>query len=171
MNFPLGGMFNSRINLNLREDKGYTYGASSRFSGGKTLGRFQAGADLKKENTGDGIKEILHEISNFKKNGMTQAELLSMRSAYTQSEALNYETPFNKATFLNHLLTYELSPSYRDEQAEIINSITLEELNNLAKKLLDINDMQIVVVGDAKQVKSQLESFGLDIVMLEASNL
>lgn len=171
MNFPLGGMFNSRINLNLREDKGYTYGASSRFIGGKTLGRFQAGADLKKDNTGDGIKEILKEIKNFRENGMTQAELLSMRSAYTQSEALNYETPFNKATFLNHLLTYELTSSYREEQTDIINSITAQELNLLAKKLLDTNDMQIVVVGDAKQVKSQLESFGLDIVMLEADEL
>lgn len=171
MNFPLGGMFNSRINLNLREDKGYTYGASSRFNGGKTLGRFQAGADLKKENTGDGINEILKEIKNFRENGMTQAELLSMRSAYTQSEALNYETPFNKATFLNHLLTYELTSSYREEQADIINSITADELNLLAKKLLDTNDMQIVVVGDAKQVKSQLESLGLDIVILEADEL
>lgn len=168
MNFPLGGMFNSRINLNLREDKGYTYGASSQFVGGKTLGRFQAGADLKQPNTADGIKEILNEIKSYQASGMTQEELMSMRSAYTQSEALNYETPYSKANFLNHLLTFELPREYRQEQTQIINNISLKELNKLAAKLLNTNDMQIVVVGDAEKVKSQLDSLGLEIVMLES---
>ncbi|GAA0857639.1 pitrilysin family protein [Aliiglaciecola litoralis] len=170
MNFPLGGMFNSRINLNLREDKGYTYGASSQFIGGKTLGRFQAGADLKQQNTADGIKEILNEIKTYQRSGMTEAELSSMRSAYTQSEALNYETPYNKASFLNHLLTFDLAKEYRQEQTKIINSITREELNTLAAKLLDTNDMQIVVVGDAQKVKGQLDSLGMEIVILESED-
>jgi zinc protease len=168
MNFPLGGMFNSRINLNLREDKGYTYGASSQFAGGKTLGRFQAGADLKRQNTADGIREILQEIQTYSEHGMTEAELMSMRSAYTQSEALSYETPYSKATFLNHLLTFDLSSSYRQQQAQIINQIERAELNALAAKLLNIETMQIVVVGDAEIVQPQLASIGLEIVILES---
>lgn len=169
MNFALGGNFNSRINQNLREDKGYTYGASSAFVGGKTLGRFQAGADLKKENTGDGITELLNEIEHYQQQGMTEPELLMMRSAFTQSEALNYETPYSKAAFLNHLLTYGLDKGYREKQAEMINSTSREALNELAKQLLDTNKMQIVVVGDASELMKQLQPLGREVVMMTVS--
>ena len=169
MNFPLGGMFNSRINLNLREDKGYTYGASSGFSGGKTLGRFQAGADLKRDNTVDGIQEFFDEISGYQQSGMTEDELALMRQAYTQSEALEYETPSAKARFLRHLLVYELDKSYRDEQTAIIKSISREELNQLAKQQLDLNSMQLVVVGDAKVIGESLKSLNRPIIPLEVA--
>ncbi|GAB2686182.1 insulinase family protein [Aliiglaciecola aliphaticivorans] len=169
MNYPLGGMFNSRINLNLREDKGYTYGASSRFVGGKTLGRFQASADVKQENTGDSIKEFLTEIQRFSQNGMTQSELLSMRSAYTQADALSYETPSSKANFLNHLLTYDLDREYRDIQADVIENITLSELNDIARELLDIKRMQVIVVGDADKIKPQLTELGREVVEINVS--
>lgn len=167
MNFPLGGMFNSRINLNLREDKGYTYGASSRFIGGKTLGRFVASANVKKENTADSISEILTEISTFRQSGMTDAELKLMRSAYTQSEALSYETPGDKASFLNHLLTYELNREYREKQGEVIRTISVEELNMLASKLLSVDEMQIIVVGDKSVILPQLETLDRQIIDLD----
>lgn len=167
MNFALGGMFNSRINLNLREDKGYTYGASSGFVGGKTLGWFQAEADLKVDHTADGIKEIIKEIENYRQNGMTQQELLLMRSAYTQGDALAYETPSSKAEFLRHLLTFDLDKSYSEEQNKIISSITTEELNALAAKLLRLEQMQIVVVGDAQIIRQQLKSLGREVVDLQ----
>ena len=169
MNFALGGMFNSRINLNLREDKGYTYGASSGFAGGKTLGWFHAGADLKVENTADGIKEILKEIQDYRQNGMTQQELLLMRNAFTQGDALAYETPSSKAEFLRHLLTYDLDKSYRKDQNNIISTITTEELNALAAKLLRLEQMQIVVVGDAQVIREQLKTLGREIIDLQVS--
>lgn len=166
MNFPLGGMFNSRINLNLREDKGYTYGASSGFVGGKSLGRFYASADLKKENTTDGIAEFFSEISKYQKQGMTENELALMRQAYTQSEALRYETPGNKASFLRHLLTYQLEDNYRDKQNKIINQISIEELNGLAQKHLNLDSMQIIVVGDAATIKADLETLGRPVISM-----
>lgn len=169
MNFPLGGMFNSRISLNLREDKGYTYGASSSFVGGKTLGYFQAGADVKIANTGDAIAEFLREIDQFHDQGMTEEELHMMRSAYTQSEALNYETPYSKARFLNHLLAYELDRDYREAQFELIRQIDVEELNRLAKRLLDSSEMQIVVVGDSEVVMPQLLPLGRPIIKMNIS--
>jgi zinc protease len=166
MNFALGGMFNSRINLNLREDKGYTYGASSNFVGGKTLGWFQAEADLKVANTADGIKEIMTEIDDYGQNGMDQQELLLMRNAYTQGDALAYETPSSKAEFLLHLLTYGLDKRYSKAQNKIINNITAEELNELATKLLNPEQMQIVVVGDADVIRQQLKTLGREIADL-----
>lgn len=167
MNYPLGGMFNSRINLNLREDKGYTYGASSQFIGGKTLGRFQASADVKQANTGDSIAEILNEIKTFSEHGMSESELASMRSAYSQSEALSYETPSSKANFLNHLLAYGLEREYRDRQGEIIENVTLAELNEIARDLLEIKHMQVIVVADAQKVKPQLSELGREIVEIQ----
>ncbi|WP_158770664.1 pitrilysin family protein [Paraglaciecola sp. L1A13] len=166
MNFALGGVFSSRINLNLREDKGYTYGASTGFIGGKTLGWFDASADLKQENTADGIQEMLNEISVYHDKGMTQVELELMRNAFTQGDALEYETPASKAGFLRHLLTYNLDKSYRATQTNIINNISKSELNALAAKVLDPNSMQIVVVGDASVIRTQLAGIGREIVDL-----
>lgn len=170
MNFALGGMFNSRINLNLREDKGYTYGASSRFVAGKSLGRFQASADLKKANTKDGIQEFFNEISRYYEGGATEAELALMRSAYTQSEALRYETPGSKSSFLRHLLTYELDKNYKLEQNQIINTISQDEVAALAKKYLQLESMQVVVVGDAAAIEESLTTLGRPIVKLEITH-
>lgn len=169
MNFALGGNFNSRINLNLREDKGYTYGASTGFAGGKVRGRFQAEADLKKDNTADGIHEFFSEITQFATQGATKEEMMFMRSAYTQSEALSYETPYNKSAFLRRLVTFDLDKGFRDKQIQIIESISLNEINKLAKKHLDISSMQVVVVGDAKSIKEELESLGRPVISLEVS--
>ncbi|WP_408635743.1 M16 family metallopeptidase [Paraneptunicella aestuarii] len=157
MNFPLGGSFNSRINLNLREDKGYTYGAGSTFLGGKTLGYFRAGGAMKHENSADALTELLFEIDRFHEQGMTAEELAFMRSAYTMGDALSYETPANKAGFLLQLNAYSLTPDYVAEQNDIINSISLDEINQLAKTHLDSATMQIMVVGDVSLLQPQLQ--------------
>ncbi|GGD57057.1 M16 family metallopeptidase [Lacimicrobium alkaliphilum] len=163
MNFPLGGMFNSRINLNLREDKGYTYGASSAFVGGKTLGWFQAGASVKLENTGDALNEFLTEIDTYQQQGMTSEELSTLRLAYLQGEALDYETPGQKARFLRHLLTFDLPADYVREQQQIIRTIGLAELNQLSREKLETENMQIIVVGDKQKLLPQLQSLGREI--------
>lgn len=165
-NFALGGMFNSRINMNLREDKGYTYGARSAFIGGKQLGRFQIGSDVKQANTGDAIQEVLDELALYQQKGMTEAELATMRNAYTLSDALNYETPGDKASFLRQLLSYDLPADYTSVQNRLIEQITLAELNQLAADNFKAEDLQIIVVGDASKITPQLESLGREVVPL-----
>ncbi|MDM7860041.1 pitrilysin family protein [Alteromonas sp. ASW11-36] len=169
MNFPLGGHFNSRINLNLREDKGYTYGANSYFSGGKTLGIFAAGGDFNAPNTLESIQEILREMSEYKRDGITAQELAFLKSAYTQGDALDYETPAAKARFLRHLLVYELDKSFSEEQLAIIQGITAEEINLVAKALIQPQDMHIIVVGDATSLEPQLAELGREIIRFNAS--
>lgn len=169
MNFPFGGNFNSRINLNLREDKGYTYGASSGFSGGKTQGRFQMQTDLKKEFTAEGISELLAELAHYQSKGVTADEMAFMRNAYTQSEALNYETPYSKLIFLRRLITFGLDSEYRDRQLDIINSIESTEVSLLAEEALDSSTMQILVVGDAKVIGPKLQDIGRPIVPVEVT--
>lgn len=167
MNFPLGGMFNSRINLNLREDKGYTYGARSGFRGGKLTGTFSAGADVAGQHTVASIQEFLKEMETFKTSGMTQDELELMKKAYTQRDALSSETPTRKAGILIRMLGYDLDKEYRERQKDIINNASTEELNALAAKWLDTESMDIIVVGDAADLREKLAVLGREIVDLE----
>ena len=166
MNYPLGSAFNSRINLNLREDKGYTYGASSYFSAGKTLGRFSAGASVKKEHTFDAMVEIEQELNNYQENGLTHDEVDFMRQAISQNEALSYETPSKKSGFLRQLLQFNLPENYSEQQNKIINTITLKQLSDIAAKELS-QPMQWIVVGDGQVIRSQLEQMNLEIVDLQ----
>ena len=166
-NFPLGGAFNSRINLNLREDKGYTYGARSGFAGGKNLGRFSAGADVNAEFTQQSLVELLNELDRYQSEGMTQEELVFLQSAYTQSDALSYETPRQKASFLSHILAFELDRDYSTKQLTIISNIKREELNELSARWLDTNTIDIVIVGDATSILPQLNEFDREVIAMD----
>jgi len=171
MNFPLGDDFNSRINLNLREDKGYTYGAFSAFNGGKTLGWFEAGADLKQEFTAAGIMELLGEINHYQQRGITDAELSYMQNAFTLSEALEYETPLDKASFLRRLLAYDLPVNYKKAQKAILLNISKAEIDAVAAKALHPELLQIVVVGDKNVILPQLETLGIAIKEVRPAGL
>ncbi|NDV91883.1 insulinase family protein [Alteromonas sp. 345S023] len=166
MNFPLGGGFNSRINLNLREDKGITYGANSAFLGGKTIGWFEVSTDLTASETAVGINEIFNEIANYVDHGPTEDELRFMRNAFTLSDALEFETPTSKARFLRQLQNFDLPKDYRSEQIRIIRDISKQEVHNLARQYLSQNTMQVIVVGDKATVLPQLTSLDMPIIEL-----
>ena len=170
MNFPLGGAFNSRINLNLREDKGFTYGANSGFVGGKTLGWFEVSTDLTAVNTGEGITEILKEINRYRTEGVTEEEIAFMRNAFTLSDALEFETPASKARFLRQLLSYGLEKGYREEQLDIINHIDKKTIDALAKQYLNLDKMQIIVVGDKAKILPQLNALSMPIIELSVES-
>ncbi|SET40746.1 M16 family metallopeptidase [Thalassotalea agarivorans] len=164
MNFPLGGAFNSRINLNLREDKGYTYGAGAYFSGDKEAGRYTAYGEVRADATDASIVEFVKEIDNYAANGITDEELSFMRAAVNQRDARKYETPRAKLGFLGQILEYDLSPSFVAEQAKIVETISKDEINGLAKKHLNLKEMVFVVVGDAKTLRPQLEALGYEVI-------
>lgn len=166
-NYVLGGAFNSRINLNLREDKGYTYGASSRFFSTKTPGMFYAGAGVKAIATDSSVHEFMKEIKDYVNTGITDKELAFMKSSIGQSEAREYETLYQKAGFLSDILRYGLDKSYVAEQQKIIENITRDEINKIAKENLPFANMIIVVVGDASSTKPGLERLGYEIVELD----
>ncbi len=169
MNFPLGGAFNSRINLNLREDKGWTYGARCYFSGDDDPGPFTASAGVKAEATDSSVVEFMKEINNYKVKGITPDELAFMRSSISQRDARNYETPWQKAGFLRRIIHYNLPATFVDEQTAIINSITKEEIDALAKKHLKDENMYIMVVGDGASVRPKLEKLGYEVVDLNVT--
>ncbi|MGK0500002.1 MAG: zinc protease [Oceanicoccus sp.] len=164
MNFPLGGAFNSRINLNLREDKGYTYGARSGFSGNKLLGSFRASAEVRADVTDKALLEFVREIKGFTEKGITAEELAFMRNAVIEKDALKYETPRAKLNFLAQILDYDMTPEFVQQQMEIVRNISAEQINNLAQEQLQLKDMVIVVVGDSKVLEPQLKALGYEVI-------
>ena len=164
MNYTLGGAFNSRINLNLREDKGWTYGARSYFSSSQDAGPFTAQAGIRANATDSAVYEFVKEIKDFKENGITPDELEFLRNSIGQRDARNYETPYQKAGFLGRIIRYDLDANYVEQQAEIIKTITKEEIDALAKKHLDLDNIYILVVGDAASHREKLEALGYEVV-------
>ncbi|MCQ8877667.1 insulinase family protein [Pseudoalteromonas shioyasakiensis] len=164
MNFALGGNFNSRINLNLREDKGYTYGARTRFWGDATSGGFTASAAVRADSTAASITEFTNELNKYAQQGISDEELNFMRQAINQKDALKYETPNAKLSFLAQILEHNLEPSFVKERSKIVSTITKDEINELAAKHLNTKEMVYLVVGDAKTLKPELEKFDMKVV-------
>lgn len=164
MNYPLGGAFNSRINLNLREDKGWTYGARTFFSGDDDPGPFTASAGVKAAATDSAVYEFMRELRDYQQNGITKEELSFMRNSIGQRDARSYETPWQKAGFLQRIVHYGLDKSFVDKQRDIIQNITKDEIDRLARKYVKTENMYILVVGDAASHRENLQKLGYDVV-------
>ncbi|KQA17453.1 M16 family metallopeptidase [Vibrio metoecus] len=166
-NFNLAGNFNSRINLNLREDKGYTYGAGSYFASNREIGAIVFNAPVRADVTVDAIQEMIKEMRQFSQTGITEEEMKFLRLAVGQQDALLYETPAQKAQLISSILTYSLDRDYLQQRNEIVKSVKRSTLNQLAAKWFNPDDYQIIVVGDTKQLKPQLEKLGIALEELE----
>jgi zinc protease len=167
-NFVLGGAFNSHININLRETKGWTYGARSGFNGTKFAGPFTASAGIKADATDSSIVEFMKEIKNYADAGIKDDEVAFMKSSIGQQDALKYETAGQKAGFIKRILDYNLSKDYVDQQQNIIKTITKDDINALAKKHLPYNNMVIVIVGNRAKYLDRVKALGYEVVELDA---
>jgi zinc protease len=161
MNFPLGGNFNSRLNLNLREEKGWTYGIRSGFQGGRNPGPFTISTSVKTAATDSALAEIFKEMNNFNQKGITDEELAYAKKSFTQSDALRYETQYDKARFLGEIVSYDLPADFISQQNSVLQSLSKEEINGLTKELLPVDKMIIVVVGDKDKIQAGLEKVNL----------
>lgn len=167
MNYTLGGDFNSRLNINLRENKGYTYGARSNFSSGKYNGDFVFSSGIRADATDSALTEVLNEISQYQKNGIKPDELTFMKSSIGQRDARLYETPGQKAGFINRMLEYNLPSNFVKQQNTILNNLTKARVDGLAHKWLDLSKMNILLVGDKKKILPGLKKFGFEIIELD----
>jgi zinc protease len=123
LNYPLGAQFSSRLNLNLREDKGWTYGARSIFKGDKYTGEFVFSSGIRANATDSALSEIMRELKEYL-TGPTDAEMSFLKSAIRQSDARQYETGFQKAAFLARILDYNLPDNYVELQNKILQNIS-----------------------------------------------
>lgn len=166
-NYNLGGSFNSRVNLNLREDKGWTYGARSGFSANKYSGAFAFSSGIKAGATDSALYEVMKDIKNYAENGVSDEEVSFMKNSIGQSEARNYETGIQKAVFIGRILEYDLPPDFVNRQTQILKTISKTELNAIARKYLNVNRMNILLVGDKQLILPGLKRLGYDIIELD----
>ncbi|MFN5335470.1 MAG: M16 family metallopeptidase [Bacteroidota bacterium] len=167
MNYNLGGAFNSRININLREDKGWTYGSRTNFDGNPYGGTFEFSSGIKAEATDSALLEIIREIKDYVEKGIKDDEMSFMKSAIGQRDALRYETPGQKAGFIGRILEYNLPGDYVEQQNKLLQEITKEEINAIAKKWLQLDKMNILLVGDKDKVMAGLKKLDYEIVELD----
>lgn len=160
MNYSFGGSFNSRLNLNLREDKEFTYGIRSGFAGTKYPGYFQIACSVRRTATDSSLSEIFKEIKEFR-NGLKDDEIAFTKSALLNSESLRYETLAQKAGFLSRIIRYDLPGDYTVAQSKILKEVSKDELNALGTKYIDPNKMIILVVGNKYAIRDKIEKLGL----------
>jgi zinc protease len=168
MNYGLGGDFNSRLNLNLREDKGWTYGARSGFSADNYSGDFEFSAGIRADATDSALVEVMKELNNYRNNGITDEELKFMKNSLGQRDALLYETGFQKAGFIGRILDYNLPANYVTQQNKILAALTKEQVNATAKKMLTPDKMNILLVGDKAKIYEGVKKLGYEIIELDA---
>ncbi|MGN6294385.1 MAG: M16 family metallopeptidase [Chitinophagaceae bacterium] len=168
LNYALGGDFNSRLNLNLREDKGWTYGARSSFSGDEYDGDFKFSSGIKAEATDSALGEVIKEIRNYAANGITEDELAFMKNAIGQRDARAYETSIQKAGFIRMILDYNLPANYTATQAKILQNMTKKEMDGLIKKHISADRLNMLLVGDKAKILPGLQKMGYKIIELDA---
>lgn len=167
MNFPFGGAFNCRLNINLREDKGWTYGARGGFNGNDYTGSYLFSSGIKANETDSALMEIVKEFKNYTVDGISENEIAFMKSSISQSDARKYETGFQKAGFLGNILKHNLPATYVNEQTQILNSMNKATIDNFIKKWMRWDAMNIVLTGDLESLKPKLEAMKYTVIELD----
>jgi zinc protease len=165
MNYKLGGSFSGNVNLILREEKGYTYGARTGFSGSKIKGTFKASSSVRTNTTGESVSIFKEQIAAYK-NGVSQEDLDFTKNAMIKSNARRFETQFSLLGMLQEMSIYDLPADYIAEEEAIIGAMTLEHHKQLANKYLDESKMAYVIIGDAATQFAQFKDMGFDEVKL-----
>lgn len=160
MNQILGGAFSSRLNMNLREKNGYTYGATSSLVSDKLVGSFRASASVRNEVTDSAIKEFIFELNNIKKDNVTQEELQNIKNYLTGSFARSLENPQTIANFAINIDRYDLPEDYYTTYLQKIADVTLKDVQEMATKYITPEKTYILVVGKGEEISEGISKYG-----------
>lgn len=160
LNTIFGGQFSSRLNHNLREEKGYTYGIHSGFDYYKDATAFNISTSVSSENTGNAIKEIINEMNKIQ-NGVTNEELKFAKSSISKRFPLNFETYGQIASNISNKIKYNLPNNYFNDYLKKINKVSSDEIKTAAVKNFHPKKSVILVVGDKEKILPQLERLKL----------
>ena len=168
MNHVIGGGAAGRLFLNLREEKGYTYGVYSNFTALRYPGPWQAGGNMRTEATAGALVEFFNEIRRIREKQVPAAELAASKRAIAARFALSLEQPAAILGLAIARKQYDLSADYWDNYPARIMAVSADEVQRVARKYLDPDAMQLVAVGDASKLKNVLEQYGAVEVYDEA---
>jgi len=156
----LGGGPAARLFLNLREDKGYTYGAYSGFGGSKFRGTWVSSSEVRTEVTEGAMKEFMYELKRLRDERVPADELDNAKRAIVGSFALSLEQPQG---LLQNIITqklFDLPADYWDTYPQKVSAVTAEDIQRIAQKYIDLDRLQVVAVGDAAKAREMLAKYG-----------
>ncbi|MCU0654684.1 MAG: insulinase family protein [Polyangiaceae bacterium] len=165
MNTILGGQFSSRINLNLREKHGYTYGAGSNFAMRQGAGPFSLSGAIVSEHTGNALREIFAELEGIRSKPVTEEELADAKAYLIRRLPSYFESATETASTLGSMAVYDLPLDEFTRRAERLERVTREDIQRVASKYLAADRFQVIVVGDAARIRDGIE--GLKLGKLE----
>jgi zinc protease len=161
MNMLLGGLFSSRINLNLREGHGYTYGASSSFDWRRQAGPFVVATAVRSDATAAAAQEVLTEIDRIRAEKVS-AEELSLATSYLEGVfPIRYETTAAIARALAAMVVYDLPADYFDTYRDRVQAVSASDVLRAAREFLHPEELQLVAVGDPSVVREPLAAMNL----------
>ena len=159
INYRLGGAFTSILNQILREEKGYTYGASSYFQEMKVKAPFAVATSVRSDATFESVKIIKEEMEKYRK-GITENDLQFIKNCMILSNALRFETNGALIGMLSTMSKYDLPDDYIKKEESVINNMTIEEHKAITDKYIIPDKMYYVIVGDAATQMNPLEKIG-----------
>lgn len=160
MNEILGGGPQARLFMNLREDKGYTYGAYSNFGGSKYRGTVVASSEVRTDVTEGAMKEFMYELNRMRDEKVSTADLDNGKRSLVGGFALTLEQP---ASLLQNLVIqklYDMPADYWDVYPQKVMAITAEDVQRVAQKYIDMGHLQVIAVGDASKTREILAKYG-----------
>jgi len=167
LNMLFGGTFTSRLNLNLRERNGYTYGVRSRFAFRSRPGPFQISTAVAADVTADAVREIVSELERLLDGGPDEEEVAAARDFAAGVFPLRLETASQVAARVTEQVIYGLADDYHDTYRERVRAVSVDEAAAAGRRHIRPDEIQIVVVGDAEAVGSRLEGLDLGPVEVE----
>lgn len=159
MNTILGGSFSSRLNQNLRETYGFTYGAGSSLSSDKLVGHFTASTTVRNSATDSAITEIYNELSRLRNEKVSEEELTRIKNYMTGSFSRSLEQPGTIAKFALDTEMYNLPKDYFKNYLKKLSDVTADDIQDIAKKYILPNNSYVLVVGNAEEVAGGLKKF------------
>ncbi len=160
MNQILGGGPAARLFLNLREDKGYTYGAYSNFGGSKFRGTVVSSSEVRTDVTEGAMHEFMYELKRIRDEKVSPTELENAKRAIVGSFALSLEQP---QSLLQNIITqklYDMPADYWDTYPQMVSNITADDVQRVAQRYISLTNLQIIAVGDASKARDVLAKYG-----------
>jgi zinc protease len=161
LNRALGGSFSSRINMNLREANGYTYGAYSRFAYRRGPGPFAIGSGVRTDVTAPAVAEVFRELRNIVERPVSQEEFTQARDALLLSLPGRFETTNQLVEGYTKVFLYDLGADYYSRLPETYSQVTLEDVRAAATKYFAPAKMVTVAVGDLNRIAPELRKLNL----------
>ena len=159
LNTILGGQFQSRLNANIREEKGYSYGVSSGFSYGKGPGAFRAGGAIVGDKTDAALVEFMKEFKGILgAKPITDDEIKTAKESLIQRLPQGFASVSGISNAITSLVTQGLPDDYYQTYAKNISAVTKEDLMRVAKRYIDMNHFAIVIVGDRSKIEGPLKA-------------